>query len=259
LQQAVQRYAVNTRGRDFVVGDVHGCFAMLDAELAARGFDPARDRLFSVGDLTDRGEQSSAVLDAVQRYGIRAVRGNHEQGIIDWALRDIDQTRVQAMRNDPDQALAEWAWSDGRTSELVYNGGQWFIELYCAAPGHARDIVNYFSTLPYAIEVETAHGLIGIVHAEIPDARWLEVTRILEAQRSSQIRETVLGDRGRWTGAPIPERIEGVCAVIVGHTPHREIRVRGNVINIDTGAVYRYLGKRLTVLDLSEIPQWLAD
>ena len=257
--QPVQRYALNTRGRDFVVGDVHGCFSLLDAELAARGFDPARDRLFSVGDLVDRGVESPSVLDAVQRYDIKAVRGNHEQSILDWALGDVDSQRVQAMRDDPDQALAEWAFADGRTSELVYNGGQWFIELYCAedGAGKARDIVGYFSTLPYAIEVETVHGLVGVVHAEVPGVRWPEVAQTLRRRRSSKVRETVLWDRGRWAGAQIPECIEGVSAVIVGHTPHREIRVRGNVINIDTGAVYRHLGDRLTVLDLADIPQWL--
>ena len=261
LLQPVLRYSINTRGRDFVVGDVHGCFSMLDNELAARGFDPGSDRLFSVGDLIDRGAESCAVLDVVQRHDIKAVRGNHEQGILDWALRDdIDPRQVQAMRDDPDQALANWAYGDGRTSELVYNGGQWFIELYCAedSPVKARDIVSYFSALPYAIEVETAHGLVGIVHAEVPCDRWPEVTHTLQTRRSSQVRETVLWDRSRWTGGRIQEHIEGVSAVIVGHTPHREIRARGNVINIDTGAVYRYLGNQLTVLDLADIPEWLG-
>lgn len=261
LREPVQRYALNTHGRDFVVGDVHGCFSMLDAELAARGFDLARDRLFSVGDLIDRGAESPAVLDAVRHHDIRAVRGNHEQGILEWALReDIDPVHIQAMGNHPDQALAEWAFADGRTSELVYNGGEWFVELYCAEDSavRAREIVSYFSALPYAIEVETLHGLIGIVHAEVPGAQWPDVTRTQQAHRSSAVRETVLWDRSRWTGAHVPERIEGIRAVIVGHTPHREIRRHGNVINIDTGAVYRYLGNRLTVLDLADIAQWLG-
>ncbi|MCG5078908.1 metallophosphoesterase [Paraburkholderia tagetis] len=260
--QPVHRYPLNIHGRDFAVGDVHGCFSMLDAELAARGFDPARDRLFSVGDLVDRGAESAAVLDAVQRHAIKAVRGNHEQGILDWALRDnIDLSRVQAMRDNPDQALANWSYVDSRTSELVCNGGEWFIELYCAedSPVKAHDIVSYFSVLPYAIEVETAHGLVGIVHAEVPCDQWSEVTHTLQTRRSSQVRETVLWDRSRWTGGLIPERIEGVSAVIVGHTPHHEIRLRGNVIDIDTGAVYRYLGNGLTVLDLADIPDCLSE
>ena len=40
---------LNREGRDFVVGDVHGCFRTLDRALTALAFDPSRDRLFGVG------------------------------------------------------------------------------------------------------------------------------------------------------------------------------------------------------------------
>ncbi|ALE56376.1 hypothetical protein AC233_00330 [Burkholderia sp. HB1] len=254
----VRHYARNTRGRDFVVGDLHGCFSMLDAELAARAFDPARDRLFSVGDLTDRGPESSAVLDVVQRYGIRAVCGNHEQGILDWALRDdLDPEMVEAMRDDPAQAIAEWSYRDGRTSQLVYNGGQWFVELYCENHDKASDIARYFASLPYAIQVETGYGLIGIVHAAVPDTSWPDGMSALRTRRSSRLREIVLWDRDRWSGDHVTAEIGGVRAVVVGHTPLREVRVRGNVINIDTGAVFRFYNT-LTVLDLADIPAMLA-
>src|ERR1700761_989115 len=82
--RAVQRYPRNDLGRDFVVGDVHGCFKRLRAELEARHFDPRRDRLFAVGDLVDRGPESEQVLEVVERYGIRSVRGNHEDAIVRW-------------------------------------------------------------------------------------------------------------------------------------------------------------------------------
>jgi hypothetical protein len=49
----------NTAGRDFVCGDIHGCFDELDAALAKLQFDPAVDRLISVGDLVDRGPRSA--------------------------------------------------------------------------------------------------------------------------------------------------------------------------------------------------------
>ena len=47
----VQRFAQNTRGRDFVVGDVHGCFDYLRAMLEHVQLDEVSDRLFCVGDL----------------------------------------------------------------------------------------------------------------------------------------------------------------------------------------------------------------
>ena len=40
----------NRLGRDFVVGDVHGCFRTLERALAALEFDASCDRLFGVGD-----------------------------------------------------------------------------------------------------------------------------------------------------------------------------------------------------------------
>ena len=51
----VQRYARNLRGFDYVASDVHGCFSSLKFALQRVGFSPARDRLFCVGDLVDRG------------------------------------------------------------------------------------------------------------------------------------------------------------------------------------------------------------
>ena len=51
----VQRFTQNTRGRDFVVGDLHGCFDHLRVMLEHIQFNRVTDRLFCVGDLVDRG------------------------------------------------------------------------------------------------------------------------------------------------------------------------------------------------------------
>ena len=42
----IQRYSMNTKGRDFVVGDIHGAFNHLLTELASVNFDYGKDRLF---------------------------------------------------------------------------------------------------------------------------------------------------------------------------------------------------------------------
>ena len=55
---AMPRFAQNIAGRDFAVGDIHGCFTELQRGLDAIGFNPNTDRLFSVGDLVDRGPES---------------------------------------------------------------------------------------------------------------------------------------------------------------------------------------------------------
>ena len=62
MQQRFLKVPRNALGRDFAVGDVHGCFTRLQQGLDQLGFDPTRDRLFSVGDLVDRGPECESVL-----------------------------------------------------------------------------------------------------------------------------------------------------------------------------------------------------
>ena len=71
--QAVAHFETNRLGRDFVVGDLHGMFDHLRALMAEVGFDGDRDRLFSVGDLVDRGPGSARALE-VQLEGRRRCR-----------------------------------------------------------------------------------------------------------------------------------------------------------------------------------------
>jgi bis(5'-nucleosyl)-tetraphosphatase (symmetrical) len=62
----------------WVVGDVHGCARELDDLLAEIRFDPARDELWSVGDLVNTGPESLEALRLWSEAGGRAVIGNHD-------------------------------------------------------------------------------------------------------------------------------------------------------------------------------------
>lgn len=74
-----KRFEINTTGRDFAVGDVHGHFTKLQAALDAVGFNAATDRLFSVGDLVDRGPESADVDTWLAKPWFFAVQGNHDR------------------------------------------------------------------------------------------------------------------------------------------------------------------------------------
>lgn len=52
-------FEINEVGKDFIVGDIHGCLDQLKFQLSVTGFDKSKDRLFSVGDLIDRGPDSA--------------------------------------------------------------------------------------------------------------------------------------------------------------------------------------------------------
>ncbi len=62
----------------WLVGDVQGCARELEDLLTVASFDPARDELWCVGDLVNRGPDSLATLRLWQSVGGRGVLGNHE-------------------------------------------------------------------------------------------------------------------------------------------------------------------------------------
>lgn len=78
----IQTVPANVDGRDFVVGDLHGCFDELAKLMTYVKFDPKRDRLFSTGDLIDRGPRSSDCLALLKKSWFYPVLGNHEDLIL---------------------------------------------------------------------------------------------------------------------------------------------------------------------------------
>ena len=71
---------------DLVFGDVHGCFTTVESALAELRYDPARDRLFSLGDTIDYGPRSGDALEWMQSRFTCTVRGNHEDMMRDWLV-----------------------------------------------------------------------------------------------------------------------------------------------------------------------------
>lgn len=212
ISPLVQRFNLNRLGRDFVTGDVHGCFNTLTAELDRLGFDRHVDRLFSVGDLVDRGPDSAAVVDWLAQPWFHAVRGNHEQMALDYLTGDLD----------PD--------------DYLHNGGAWFMEL--SLP-HRKRIAAQFTVLPVALEVETPSGLVGIVHGDCPFDSWDDLVAGLSSEDAPVIAEICLSSRER-ISAMDDSGVTGVAKVFVGHTPVRKPISLGNVHYIDTGAVFSH-------------------
>lgn len=62
----------------WLVGDLQGCAAPFERLLETIRFDPARDELWCVGDLINRGPDSLRTLELWDSVGGHAVFGNHE-------------------------------------------------------------------------------------------------------------------------------------------------------------------------------------
>lgn len=216
---AVLRLPLNLVGRDFVVGDIHGCFDLLVDAMTAVRFDGTKDRLFCVGDLVDRGPHSNRALKLLQKKFCYATRGNHEDMFIDmYGYREPDEFDV--------------------VMQTGHNGQMWWRDLGLKT---RRETINAFSQMPIAIEFMTTRGKVGIVHADIPEyTHWDTFTKALDEFNSNAI-GWALWTRSRDENDD-ESGVPGIGRVFVGHTaiPSGPRRL-GNIFNIDTGAVFGVL------------------
>ncbi|MGM0449696.1 MAG: metallophosphoesterase [Pseudomonadota bacterium] len=147
----------NQRGRDFVVSDLHGRLDRLDRQLEQQAFDPACDRLFAVGDLVDRGDNSAALVERLEERWFFSVLGNHELMLLD-ALADPEA-----------RALHE------------HNGGRWFHRQPRGAQLYQGTLLHQHLALAFTIE--TMNGSLGIIHATAPsDWRTVQEVPLDDAQ-----------------------------------------------------------------------------
>ena len=134
----------------WAIGDVQGCAAELEALLDRVGYSPARDRLWFVGDLVNRGPRSLDVLRLVAGLGDSAVvvLGNHDLHLLAAArgagMRDGDESLAPVLAA-PDRArLLDWLQSrrmlhhDPALGRVMIHAGlppQWTLDsaLACAA------------------------------------------------------------------------------------------------------------------------------
>jgi serine/threonine protein phosphatase 1 len=206
----------NDLGRDFFVGDLHGCINLLDNKLAQARFDPQIDRVISVGDLGDRGNHSQKCIELIKQPWFHAVRGNHEDMCLMFYRGELE------------------------SKFFIENGGEWFTKL---SENEQNAVVDLIETLPLILEVATTNGLrVGVLHGDAIEPHW---DNYKNGQFST---DSVLWGRRKFLSKN--ERcVEGIDLIIVGHTPCHNPTKLGNVLYIDTGAVYSYYRHNLTLVE----------
>lgn len=200
-------------------------FSALEQLTRVIRFDPGQDRLFSVGDLVDRGPASPRALTYLDKPWFYAIRGNHE----DMLIRHCEA---------PDNQRLYRQW--------MRNGAGWWED---TASATQRELYRQLSRLPVAMEVDTNRGLIGIVHADLPpEYDWPAFTSALK-RGDEQAHTTALWSRQRARVWRIAGDVSGAADIYCGHTLVDKPRSAGNVHFIDTGAYHPEYGQ-LTAVEL---------
>lgn len=206
-------FSKNRHGRDFVVGDLHGMFSVLESLLDKINFDPKIDRIFSVGDLIDRGPESYRVLEFLDKPWFFSIKGNHETMLI----------------NAKHDKTAHRGW-------MKY-GGLWWEDI---KPETQDEIYERLKQLPIVFEVACETGNIGIVHADIPAGlSWEDFVQNIH--HDQDIQNYVMWSRNRYKFIKLSKEtipVEGIDLVVIGHTPIAKPLKIENLYYIDTGATY---------------------
>lgn len=200
--EQLRKFEENTDGMDYFVGDLHGCYDALMEKLEVIGFNFETDRLFSVGDLIDRGEQSKECIKLLEEPWFFAVRGNHDQFMIDGVER-------------------------GQTAVWIMNGGHWHYFLTQDELNDYYHILKDNTTI--AMEIPYKGKNVGVVHANVTSGIWGNFNE-----------ERDMWDRSRARFNPCYNDVQGIDVVVVGHTVLRLPMWVNNVFHIDTGFVYGY-------------------
>lgn len=219
----VKRVEKNLLGKDYVVGDIHGMYSNLEKKLKEIGFDKEKDRLFSVGDLVDRGEESFMVKDYLKEKWFFAVRGNHDE----FVLRSF---------------FKENGFSNERWSGEI-NGGSWFFKQNESVKS---EIANLIKDLPISIELETDKGIVVIIHACIPLGHTWKDTKFELEGNNKEVISHVQWNRDR-VKDKIEQNIPDIYKCYVGHTVVLSVSEFSNTIAVDTGSGYEDLYKKMSI------------
>lgn len=209
----------NNKNLIAVIGDIHGCYNTLFI-LYARIISLGIKKVYSVGDLIDRGRYSKEAVQFCIDKGIKPVKGNHEDMMI-LAVDKPDRkeyliyghsNKQMYLFNGCDKTMISYIKSDYEEDFDVFREE-------IKSTGH----FDYLKNLPMKLEVENvviSHA--GIVNGE-PQVKWL------------------------WN-RDIPSKLDKFQ--VFGHTSREECKIAEHYACIDTGCVY---GRKLSALIIDSV------
>ncbi len=247
----------------YVVGDIHGCFATLEALLGRIRFSRG-DRLWQVGDLVNRGPDSLAVLRFARRLGERfvGVMGNHDlhllaraAGVVGKKARD---TLDEVLEATDRPRLLEWL----ARRPLLHRQGTRMVVHAGLLPGwDVSEAERRARALGRALRGEGRRGLLEALVGQSGSAQMAEFardlsvfTRLRTCTPSGLMRPGFDGPpeqapRGAIPWFSHPKRRTRPQAIHFGHWAALGLHLADGVRALDSGCVW---GKALTALRLED-------
>jgi bis(5'-nucleosyl)-tetraphosphatase (symmetrical) len=262
----------------YAVGDIQGCYDQLMRLLDKVNFDPTRDRLWSVGDIINRGPKSLETLRVLKALGsaFTMVLGNHDLHFVAMATgaqKHGKKDTLRAILDDPDcLGFCDWL---KRQPMIHYekletkNGEETFLMVHAGiAPGWTfKKARGYAAEVEEVLQSEKCSKFLNKMYGDEPDI-WHEGLKGMERLRVitnylTRVRfcngETQLNlaiKTGPKTAPPgfkpwyEYQQLKPNRCIIFGHWAMLEGETNcPNVYALDTGCVW---GRMLTVLRLED-------
>jgi bis(5'-nucleosyl)-tetraphosphatase (symmetrical) len=254
----------------YVVGDIQGCHAEFRQLLDLIAFDAARDRLWLVGDLVNRGPDSLGVMRTVMALGDAAVTvlGNHDLHLLIVAAghrKPHRQDTLKTILDAPDRDLL-LAWL--RTRPLVVREDDlllvhagllpsWTpatavmlsreVETVLASAGHDDFLRNLYGDSPARWDdALTGHDRLRVIVNACTRLRYCTAD---DAMELGEKRGPAYAPAGYLPWFAHPERKSAVATVFCGHWSTLELMLAPRVAMLDSGCLW---GGTLTALRLDD-------
>lgn len=243
----------------YAVGDIQGCFDSFRRLLDLVRFDPARDRLWLVGDLVNRGPHSLETLRFVKDLGEAAITvlGNHDLHLVMLAeghSKKRDDDTLDAILAAPDRAeLLDWLRR--RPMMHVENGHalvhagllpQWTVtkarklagevEAALRAENYREFLAHMWGSEPpcWRKDLSGWPRLRVIVNA-MTRMRFCSATGVMEFRSKGEITSAPPGYLP-WFDAP--ERRSADHVLVTGHWSALGLKMTDNLLALDTGCLW---------------------
>lgn len=197
MKNVLKTFEPNELGRDFVIGDLHGSLSCFENLCKHIKFDPEKDRMFSVGDLVDRGPDSLGTLRLLRQPWFHCVLSNHEQMMLE-AFNGGYMGQYWFMNG------GNWgldAWYAARSLQKSKNGTLESAPVLSDADMELIDLLCLVEELPFLITLTHKNGKkFHIIHAELPPGFLVSDSELTDSEKVLELatQQTSDGDCFVW-------------------------------------------------------------